>query len=108
MFKKLAEQLRTYNDKKSNTLRVTSPFVDEFLTPKNEYYRKISQKAVELYEKQSDINHFSQLVLSNPENNSHIEMVNKLFDEGVADPFVDEKLADLANNQKFLKDLGLL
>ena len=35
-------------------------------------------------------------------------MVKKLFDEGVADPFVDEKLADLANNQKFLRDLGLL
>ena len=108
MFKKLAEQLRTYNSKKGNTLRVTSPFDEDFLTSKNEYYRKISQKAVELYEKQIDIDHFSQLVLSNPENNSHIDMVDKLFEEGVADPFVDEKLANLANNQKFLKDLGLL
>ncbi len=108
MFKKLAEQLRIYNDKKSNTLRVTLPFADEFLTSKNEYYKKISQKAVELYQKQSDIDHFSQLVLSDPENNTHVEMVNRLFDEGVADPFVDEKLADLANNQKFLNDLGLL
>ena len=108
MFKKLAQQLRTYNDKKSNTLRVTSPFVDEFLTPKNEYYKKISQKAVELYEKQTDINNFSKLVLSNPENIDHNEMVNKLFNDGVADPFIDEKLANLANNQKFLNDLGLL
>ena len=107
MFKKLAQQLKTYNEKKSNALRVTSPLAEEFLTPKNEYYRKISQKAVELYEKQTDINNFSQLVLSNPENKSHNDLVNKLFDDGVIDPFVDEKLANLANNQKFLKDLGL-
>ncbi|MBE7709359.1 MAG: hypothetical protein E7Z93_02805 [Cyanobacteria bacterium SIG32] len=108
MFKKLAEQIRTYSEKKSNTLRVTSPLAGEFLTSKNEYYRKISQKAVELYEKQSDINHFSKLVLSNPENTDCNEMVNKLFEDGVTDPFVDEKLANLADNQKFLKDLGLL
>ncbi len=108
MFKKLAQQLRTYNEKKSNTLRVTSPLVEEFITPKNEYYRKISQKAVELYEKQTDINHFSKLVLSDPENTDHNEMVNQLFNDGVADPFVDEKLAALADNQKLLKDLGLL
>ena len=47
-------------------------------------------------------------MLSDPENTSHNNLVNKLFEEGVADPFVDEKLADLANNQKFLRDLGLL
>ena len=108
MFKKLAQQLKTYNENKSNTLRVTSPLVEEFLTPKNEYYKKISQKAVELYERQTEINNFSKLVLSNPENTNHNEMVNELFNDGVADPFVDEKLANLANNQKLLKDLGLL
>jgi len=106
MFKKLAQQLKMSN--KTNTLRATSPLAEEFLTPKNEYYRKISKKAVELYEKQVDINHFSKLVLSDPENTSHNDMVNKLFDDGVADPFVDEKLAQLADNKKFLKDLGLM
>lgn len=107
MFKKLAQQLRSSN-KKSNALHVTSPLAEEFISSKNEYYRKISQKAVELYEKQTDINNFAQLVLSNPENHSHNDLVNKLFDDGVIDPFVDEKLANLANNQKFLKDLGLM
>lgn len=107
MFKKLAQQLKMSNNK-SNTVRVTSPLAEELLTPKNEYLRKISKKAVELYEKQSDVNHFSQLVLSDPENTSHNDLVNKLFDDGVVDPFVDEKLAHLADNQKFLKDLGLL
>lgn len=68
----------------------------------------MSKKAVELYERQTEINNFSKLVLSNPENKSHNKMVERLFNEGVADPFVDEKLADLADNQKFLRDLGLL
>ncbi len=106
MFKKLAQQLKTYN--KANTLRATSPFADEFLTPKNEFLKNLSKKAVELYEKQADIKNFSNLVLSDSDNKSHNAMVDKLFDEGVADPFVDDKLAELADNQKFLRDLGLL
>lgn len=107
MFKKLAQQLKIANGKNNNT-SMTSPFGDEFLTPKNAFLKNISKKAVELYEKQADINNFSKLVLSNPENLTHNELVQKLFDDGVTDPFVDDKLADLANNQKFLKDLGLL
>lgn len=107
MFKKLAKQLKMANNK-TNTAPVSLPFSEEFLTPKNEFLKNLSKKAIELYEKQSDINNFSKLVLSNPENNSHNEMVNKLFEDGVADPFVDDKLAHLADNKKFLKDLGLL
>lgn len=107
MFKKLAQKLRDYNTK-SNTAPATLPFGEAFVTPKNEYLKDMTKKAVKLYEKQTDINNFSKLVLSNPENKSHNYMVKKLFDDGVADPFVDEKLAELANNQKFLKDLGLL
>ncbi len=105
MFKKLAEKLKDY---KSNTAPATLPFKDVFITPKNEYLKDMSKKAVELYERQTEINNFSKLVLSNPENKSHNKMVERLFNEGVADPFVDEKLADLADNQKFLRDLGLL
>lgn len=107
MFKKLAQRLKTY-DNKTNTARVTKPFADEFLTDKNIFLKNITNKAIELYEKQTDINNFSKLVLSDPENKSHNKLVEDLFNEGVADPFVDEKLADLSNNQKFLKDLGLL
>lgn len=107
MFKKLAQQLKDY-DRKTNAMPVSVPFAKDFLKPKNEFLNNLSKKAVELYERQQDINHFSKLVLSAPENKSHEKMVNKLFEEGVADPFVDEKLADLANNQKFLRDLGLL
>ena len=107
MFKKLAQRLRDYSTK-TNTAPQTLSFGDIFITPKNEYLKDRTKKAVELYEKQTDISNFSKLVLSNPENKSHNDMVKKLFDDGAADPFVDEKLADLANNQKFLRDLGLL
>ena len=107
MFKKIAQQLKVSNEKQIPE-HVTLPFGKEFLTEKNSFLKDISKKAVDLYEKQSDIKHFSELVLSNPENTSHNKMVEKLFEDGVADPFIDDKLADLANNQKFLKDLGLL
>lgn len=106
MFKKLAEQLKMYN--KTNVAPVTKPFSEEFLTPKNEFLTSLSKKAVELYEKQTDINNFSKLVLSNPENTSHNSLVNELFEDGVVDPFIDAKLANLADNEKFLKDLGLM
>ena len=49
-----------------------------------------------------------KLVTSNPENTSHIEMMQERFKNGVVDPFEDEKLAELADNQRFLKDLGLI
>ena len=107
MFKKLAQRLREYSSK-TNTAPVTLPFKDEFIEPKNEYLKKLSKKAVELYEKQTDINNFSKLVLSDPENKNHNDLVNKLFNEGVADPFIDDKLEQLADNKRFLKDLGLM
>ena len=107
MFKKLAQQLKSDNSKSAFS-PMALPFGEEFITPKNEFLHKLTQKAVELYERKSDINHFSKLVLSNPENTSHNELVNKLFNNGVVDPFVDDKLDELANNEKLLKDLGLI
>lgn len=107
MFKKIAEKLKIYEGK-SNVVRNTAPVFDKFLPQKNEYLNKISRKAIELYEKQSDINNFSKLVLSNPDNNDYIERVESLFDNGVIDPFIDEKLEKLSDNKKILKDLGLI
>ena len=107
MFKKLAAKIKSVNSK-TNAAHATKPLAEDFLTPKNKFLHKLSRQAVELYEKQTDINNFSKLVLSDPENTSHNNLVKKLFDEGVVDPFVDEKLQELADNRKFLKDLGLL
>ncbi len=107
MFKKLAQQLKA--EKNKNNFQSTSlPIEKEFTMPKNEFLKNISKKALELYEKQKDIGNFKKLVLSNPENKNHNELVKQLFNEGVIDPFVDEKLEALSNNNQFLKDLGLM
>ena len=50
----------------------------------------------------------TQLVLSDPENTSHYELVDDLFNKGGVDPLEDEKLERLADNSRFLKDLGLI
>ena len=60
------------------------------------------------YEKQCDIKNFTKLVLSDPENTSHNKIVEDLFKSGAKDPLENEKLTQLAENSKLLKDLGLL
>lgn len=107
MFKKLAQQLKKEFVKPQDKM-VSLPFGEVFLTRKNEEYIKLSKKAVELYERQSDIKKFSQLALSDQDNTSHNDLMKNLFESGVTDPFEDIKLEQLADNQKFLKDLGLL
>ena len=106
MFKKLAQQLKC--NTKINLTCSANPIADEFLAPKSVFLKNLSKQALDLYERKTDIKNFSKLVLSDPENLSHNEMVEELFEEGVADPFVDDKLEMLANNEKFLRDLGLM
>lgn len=107
MFKKLALQLKKDIIKSQNNA-ISLPMGKEFMTPKNIFFKKMSEKAIELYERKSDINKFTSLVLSNPDNTSHNDIMNDLFKDGVKDPFEDEKLSQLADNRKFLRDLGLL
>ena len=107
MFKKLALQLKR-DILKSQNNAVSLPMGKEFMTPKNIFFKKMSEKALELYERKSDINKFTSLVLSDSENTSHEDIMQDLFNKGVVDPFEDEKLAELADNKRFLRDLGLL
>jgi hypothetical protein len=68
----------------------------------------LSRHALGLYERQSDINNFKKLVLSDPENQSHNEIVDNLFKkQGISNPFSDEALFELSENKRFLEDLGL-
>ncbi len=106
LFKKLSEKLGTKN-KKSAVNGMIKPIDVNFDASKNEFLDGLSKRALKLYENQQDIKKFSQLVLSDPENTSHEEMVNQLFDKGIFDPLEDEKLERLADNSKFLRDLGL-
>ena len=84
------------------------PIDVNFDISKNEFLDNLTKHAVKLYEKKCDIKNFSKLVLSNPENTSHNELVEELFQKGVIDPLEDEKLEKLADNSRFLRDLGLL
>jgi hypothetical protein len=102
MFKKLAEKLKNNNLAKSFS-PATSPFDKDAESLKN-----LSRHALGLYERQSDINNFKKLVLSDPENQSHNEIVDNLFkNQGVPNPFSDEALFELSENKRFLEDLGL-
>lgn len=102
MFKKLAEKLKSDNWSKQFST-VTSP-----LNAEDEFLKTQSKHALNLYERQTDINNFKKLVLSDPENDSHNQIVDQLFKEqGIENPFSDEAIFRLSENKRFLEDLGL-
>ena len=105
IFKKLAQKLNTRKVK--NIAGMINPVDVDFDAPKNEFLNGLTKNVLKMYERKCDIRNFSSLVLSNPENLSHNEMVEELFNDGVIDPFEDEKLKHLADNSKLLRDLGL-
>lgn len=104
MFKKLAEKFNIANAKKLD-IHMTQPY--ELRYHKNDFLEGLTKRAVEMYEKKCDINRFAKLVISDPENLSHFDIMNELFEEGVVDPYLDEKLDMLSDNRRFLRDLGL-
>lgn len=108
MFKKLVSKMN--NQRKQKAIQgMLNPLACDFDENKNEFLDKLSRQAIQMFEKKCDIKNFSKLVLSDPENTSHIEMTQEMIKQGkIVDPFEDEKLAQLADNEKFLKDLGLI
>lgn len=106
LFKRLSEKLSTKN--KVSNQGMIKPIDVNFDLSKNEFLDNLTKHAVNLYEKKCDIKNFSKLVLSDPENTSHNQLVEELFKQGAVDPLEDEKLEKLADNTRFLRDLGLL
>jgi len=107
MFKKLAKQLKASNDDRS-FFPSGSPIEAMRNDVKSSFLKSMSKHALNLYERKTDISNFTRLALSNPENTSHNEIVDELFGkEGVVDPFSDDALFSLTDNEKFLKDMGL-
>ena len=107
MFRKIVSKLN--NQKKQKAVQgMINPISANFEPAKNDFLDGLSKRAVEMFEKNCDIKNFSKLVLSDTENSSHIEMMEEMRAKGIVDPFEDEKLAELADNKKFLRDLGLL
>jgi hypothetical protein len=107
MFKKLAKQLKSKNVELS-CFPMSSPIKTLKEDTKISFLKSLSKHALNLYERKTDVNNFTKLALSNPENKSHEEIVNNLFrDENLVDPFSEDSLFSLSENERFLKDLGL-
>lgn len=67
----------------------------------------LSNEAMTKYERECDIKRFTSLAMSDSDDMSHEEIINELFSKGVLDPFSDEAVSNLVNNNKFLEELGL-
>lgn len=76
----------------------TSPYVDR---------SEISSNAMELFQKDLDINKFTKIATSDLDDTSHLERVKEVLKEGVIDAFEDDVLSDLVTNQKLWDDLEL-
>jgi hypothetical protein len=59
-------------------------------------------------ERRNDIAKFTKLAISDMENTSHNELVEKLFAQNEMTQFDDEIIKSLSTNSKLLNDLGLL
>lgn len=73
-----------------------NPYVDK---------TEISANAIELFQKDCDINKFNKIAMSDINDFSHLERMNELFAEGVIDAFEDDVLKELSSNQKLWDDL---
>ena len=67
----------------------------------------ISNKAMQMYQRELDIKNFTQLATSDPENTSHEKLMEELFSKGVVDVFEDNTVASLSTNKSLIDDLGL-
>lgn len=107
MFKRLAKQLKTERVENSY-FPMSSPVNSLKEQTKSSFLRSLSKHALNLYERKTDINNFTRLALSDPENTSHNLIVDELFGkEGMVDPFAEDAIFSLSENERFMKDLGL-
>lgn len=105
VFKKLAQKLSQEREKKFSP--ASNPITVDFENRQNEFLNKLTHSALNLYERQADIKKFTNLVLSDPENDSHNKIVEELFKDELNSFDDDAKLLELSDNSRFLRDLGL-
>ena len=68
---------------------------------------EISANAIEMFQRDCDINKFNKIAMSDSEDFSHLERMQELFSEGIVDVFEDDVLSNLVTNSKLWDDLGL-
>ena len=74
----------------------SNPYVDR---------SEISASAIELFQKDCDINKFNKIAMSDSEDLSHLDRMNELFAQGVIDVFEDDVISSLVTNSKLWDDL---
>ena len=103
MIKNLVQKLKSMNGVLEQH-NVTSPI----LKSENKFLTIMSERALNLYERKSDIKKFTRLAMSNPEDSSHENIIDELFAKGIAKDYLsDDNLIKLSDNSKILKDLNL-
>ena len=75
----------------------TNPYVDK---------TEISANAMQLFQRDLDIQKFAKIASANPEDLSYLEQIQELFSEGVVDPFEEDILSELVTNSKLWDDLN--
>ena len=107
MFKKLAKQLKQERVQNSK-FPMTMPIESFSEKSKKIFLKSLSRHALNLYERKTDLNNFTKLALSDPENLSHEKLVQDLIDAGEIKDITDEQsYFELSENKRFLEDLGL-
>lgn len=76
---------------------VTNPYVDR---------TEISNNAIELFQRDCDINKFNKIAMSDMNDFSHLDRMNELFSQGVIDVFEDDVISELVTNSKLWDDLN--
>ena len=71
------------------------------------YKTEISANAMELFQRDLDINKFTKIVVNDKDDTSYLERMQELFKDGVVDVFEDDVLKELVTNSKLLGDLEL-
>ena len=84
------------NAQKSSYSINNNPYVDK---------SEISLNAIELFQRDCDINKFNKIAMSDLEDMSHLTRMNELFADGVVDVFEDDVISELINNSKLWNDL---
>ena len=76
---------------------------------KNPYVDKteISANAIELFQRDCDINKFNKIAMSDSEDLSHLDLMKDLFSQGVVDVYEDDVISSLVTNSKLWDDLEL-
>lgn len=84
------------NAQKSAYASNSNPYVDK---------SEISASAIELFQRDCDINKFNKIAMSDADDLSHLERMSELFAEGVIDVFEDDVISSLADSAKLWEDL---